>query len=61
MAIMKKLAGTNWGGGEKVLRKLNTGRVRPALECSMAAWTTAAKTHFDRISRIQNQALQIIT
>jgi hypothetical protein len=27
----------------------------------MAAWTTAAKTNFDRISRLQNQALRIIT
>jgi hypothetical protein len=37
MAIMKKLAGTNWGADEKVLRKLYTGRVRPSFEYGMAA------------------------
>ena len=61
MAIMKKLAGTNWGADEKVLRKLYTGRVRPSLEYGMTGWTTDAKTNFDRISRLQNQALRIIT
>ena len=61
MAIMKKLAGTTWGADEKVLKKLYTGRVRPVLEYGIAAWATAAKSNFNKISRVQNQGMRIIT
>ena len=57
MAIMKKLAGTTWGADEKVLKKLYTGRVRPVLEYGIAAWATAAKSNFNKISRVQNQGM----
>ena len=61
MAIMKKLAGTTWGADEKVLKNLYTGRVRPVLEYGIAAWATAAKSNFNKISRVQNQGMRIIT
>ena len=61
MAIMKKLSGTTWGADEKVLKKLYTGRVRPVLEYGIAAWATAAKSNFNKISRVQNQGMRIIT
>ena len=61
LGLMKKLAGTTWGANATTLKKLYTGRVRPVLEYSMAAWGTTAKTNFDRMSRVQNQALRIVT
>ena len=29
LAIMKKLAGSDWGADQRILKKLYTGRVRP--------------------------------
>ena len=58
---MKKLAGSSWGADATTLKTLYTGRVRPVLEYGMAAWGTTARTHFDRVSKIQNQATRIIT
>ena len=61
LAIMKKLAGTTWGADAGVLKKMYTGRVRPVLEYGVTAWGTAAKSNFDRVSKVQNQATRIIT
>ena len=43
------------------LRRLYTGRVRPVLEYGMTAWSTTAKSNFDRVSKAQNQTTRIIT
>ena len=43
------------------LKRLYTGRVRPVLEYGMTAWDTTAKSNFDRVSNVQNQATRIIT
>ena len=43
------------------LRRLHTGRVRPVLEYGMTAWGTTAKSNFDQVSKVQNQATRIIT
>ena len=61
LALMKKLAGTTWGADTVTLKRLYTGRVRPALEYAMTAWGTTAKSNFDRVSKVQNQATHIIT
>ena len=61
LALMKKLAGTTWGADARTLKRLYTGRVRPVLEYGMTAWGTAAKSNFDRVSKVQNQATRIIT
>ncbi|PVD27014.1 hypothetical protein C0Q70_12164 [Pomacea canaliculata] len=47
LALIKKLAGTNWGADDRILKKLYTGRVRPVLEYGMTAWGTAAKSNFE--------------
>ena len=59
--IMRKLAGTNWGANEKVLKSVYEGNVRPHLEYGSSAWFTAAKSHHQALDKVQNQALCIIT
>ena len=59
--IMRKLAGTNWGANEKVLKSVYEGNVRPHLEYGSSAWFTAAKSHDQALDKVQNQALRIIT
>ena len=61
LALMKKLAGTTWGADTVTLKRLYTARVRPVLEYGMTAWGTTAKSNFDRVSKVQNQATRIIT
>ena len=61
LTLMKKLAGTTWGADTVTLKRLYTGRVRPVLEYGMTAWGTTAKSNFDRVSKVQNQATRIIT
>ena len=58
---MKKLAGTDWGADQQTLKKLYVGRVRPVAEYGITAWATAAKSNFDQINRVQNQAKRLIT
>ena len=58
---MEKVAGTTWGADTVTLKRLYIGRVRPVLEYGMTAWGTAAKSNFDRVSKVQNQAARIIT
>ena len=61
LALMKKLAGTTWGADTVTLKRLYIGGVRPVLEYGMTAWGTTAKSNFDRVSKVQNQATRIIT
>ena len=61
LALMKKLAGTTWGADTVTLKRLYTGRVRPVLEYGMTAWGTTAKSNFDQVCKVQNQATRIIT
>ena len=59
--LLKKLAGTSWGADMKVFKKTYVGYVRPVIEYGMASWGTAAKTNFQKIERVQNQSLRILT
>ncbi|RUS91759.1 hypothetical protein EGW08_000467 [Elysia chlorotica] len=61
LAIMKKLAGTQWGANARILKTMYTGRVRPVLEYGVSAWGTAAKSNLDKITKVQNQATRVIT
>ena len=61
MAILKKLAGTQWGANSRILTQVFTGTVRPHLEYASPSWSTAAKTNTARLSKVQNAALRIIT
>lgn len=59
--IMRKLAGTQWGANETILKSVYQGTVRPHLEYGSSSWMTAAKTHHNSLDKVQNQALRIIT
>ena len=61
LALMKKMAGTTWGADTVTLKRLYTGRVRPVLEYGMTALGTTAKSNFDWVSKVRNQATCIIT
>ncbi|KAK7087372.1 hypothetical protein V1264_021433 [Littorina saxatilis] len=54
LALMKKLSGTHWGANSKILKTVYTGTVRPVLEYGASAWATAAKTHTNKLDRVQN-------
>ena len=59
--IMRKLAGTQWGANEKILKNVYQGTVRLHLEYGSSSWMTAAQSHKQTLDRVQNQALRIIT
>ena len=61
LAILRKLAGTSWGDHEKIFRTEYLGAIRPVLEFGSTAWITTAKTNKQRLDKIQNQALRLIT
>ena len=58
---MKKLAGTKWGASSTILRQVYTGNVRPVLEYGSAAWATAAHTNTNRLAKVQNKSMHLIT
>ncbi|PVD34162.1 hypothetical protein C0Q70_05425 [Pomacea canaliculata] len=55
LAIMKKLAGTNWGADDRILKKLYTGRVRPVLEYGMTAWAQQQNPTLRRSARFRTK------
>ena len=57
---MRKLAGTTWGASSSILKTVYTGTVRPVLEYGASAWNTAAKTHKDKLDKVQNLGLRNI-
>ena len=61
MAPMKKLAGTKWGANMKILTQVYTATVRPHMEYASSAWSSAAKTNLDQLTKTQNVGLRIIT
>ena len=61
LALMKKLAGTHWGANGNILQKVYVGTVRPTLEYGMSAWATASKTSTNRLVKVQNAGLRLIT
>ena len=61
LAIMKKLAGTNWGASSTILKQAYTGNIRPVMEYGSAAWATAAASNTNKLDKVQNTAMRIIT
>ena len=51
----------SWNNDHNTQKKVYTGYVRPVLEYGIATWGTAAKSHFDKVKRIQNKAAKLIT
>ena len=43
--IMRKLAATQWGANEKILKSVYQGTVRPHLEYGSNSWMTAAQSY----------------
>ena len=58
--IVKKLASPKWGANTQALRQLCMGYVRPTLEYSSAALSTATHTNLATLEKVQNQALRFI-
>ena len=61
MRILKKLAGTQWGANLKTLKPVYIGSVRPVLEYGSSTFGTAASTILQKLDKIQNTGLRIIS
>ena len=61
LVLMKKLSCTEWGADQNLLKKLYIGRIRPVLEYGMAASSAAAKSNSSKLSRVQHQAMRMMT
>ena len=61
LGMMRKLAGTEWGANEKILKQVYQGTVRPTLEYGSGAYMSASKSHLNSLEKVQHQALRVIT
>ena len=61
LALTKKLAGTKWGGNMNILTHVYTAAVRPHMEYASNAWSSAARTNQDQLTKTQNAGLRNIT
>ena len=59
--IVMKLATTKWRINQQTLRQLYMGYVRPTLEYSRAALSTATHAHLATLDKVQNEALWFIS
>ena len=60
LAVMKKLSGTHRGANSTILKTVYMGAVRPSLEYGACARETAAKTHTNKLVKVQNIGLRTI-
>ena len=60
LALHRKLAGTQWGAAETVLKNVNIGAIRPHLEYGSTSFTSASKATLYTLDKVQNQALRLI-
>lgn len=61
MQLMRKLSGTSWGANSAVLKNTYQGYVRPALEYGISAWGTCSQAQMNKVEKVQNHCLRIIT
>ena len=54
------MSGTHWGANSKILKTVYMGAARPSLEYGASAWATAAKTHTNKLDKVQNIGLRTI-
>ena len=59
--IVKKLASTKWEANKQTLWQLYMGYVRPTLEYSSAALSTATHTNLATLDKVHNQAFRFIS
>ena len=50
-----------WGANMKILTQVYTAAVRPHMEYASSAWSSAAKTNLDQLTKTQNAGLRTIT
>ena len=61
LALLRKLAGTQWGAAEAVLKNVYIGTIRPHLNYEATTCSSASKTSSYTLGKVQNQAVRIIT
>ena len=61
LALLRKLAGTQWEAAETVLKNVYIGAIRPHLEYGSTSFTFASKSTQYTQDKVQNQALRLIT
>ena len=62
LALLRKLAGTQWGAAETVLKRIeDIGTIRPHLEYGSTTLSSASKSAIYTLDKAQNQALRLIT
>ena len=62
LVLMKKtLSCTERGDDQNVLKKLYVGRIRPVFEYGMAASSTVAKSNSSKLTRVEHQAMRMMT
>ena len=61
LELLRKLAGTQWGAAETVLKNVYIGAIRPHLEYGSTTFTSASKSTLYMLDKVQNQALRLIT
>ena len=61
LALLRKLAGTQWGAAEAVLKNVYIGTIRPHLDYGSTTCSSASKTSNYTLDKVQNQALRLIT
>ena len=54
------MSGTHWGANSKILNTVYVGAVRPSPEYGASAWVAAAKTHTNKLDKVQNIGLRTI-
>ena len=60
LAVLKKLSGTHWGANSKILKTVYMRAARPSLKYGAGSWVTAAKTHTNKLDKVQNIGLKTI-
>ena len=61
LALLRKLAGTQWGAAETVLRNGYIRTILPHLEYGSTRLSSASKSAIYTLDEVQNQALRLIT
>ena len=61
LALLRKLADTQWGGAEAVLKNVYIDTIRPHLDYGSTTCSSASKTSNCTLYKVQKQALGLIT
>nr|XP_024217095.1 uncharacterized protein LOC106685224 [Halyomorpha halys] len=61
LKLMNRLTGTKWGASQDVLSTAYKSYVRPYLEYGAELLITSSKAALEKLDKVQNQALRIIT